>query len=237
MAAVAHDRRRTPLSPGPGLSGPGDSHRAAPSPFPTTGPDAPPRPRAGEGPRVAATQHLQARLAPKKYLPISETRRGWAERRKGLGKCLKVPQTRAGSTKPTLDSKTMEPNYGATDDEANTPLMEDHGLLTEKPVRRGRAAAAAAVVGTTLFLAGTVSQTGQQKIADLRASLRTPRGTPSVDWYDITVTQDQFWQLTCDLGRRGPSLALCGLTAFGTGRVPRRRRQVRAKDGQRDVRR
>ena len=46
-----------------------------------------------------------------------------------------------------------EKNYGATDDEANTPLMEDHGLLTEKPVRRGRAVATAAVVGTTLFMA------------------------------------------------------------------------------------
>ena len=32
----------------------------------------------------------------------------------------------------------MEPNYGATDDEANTPLMEDAPLLAEKP-RRGRA--------------------------------------------------------------------------------------------------
>ena len=29
----------------------------------------------------------------------------------------------------------MEPNYGATDDEANTPLMEDSPLLTEKPRR------------------------------------------------------------------------------------------------------
>ena len=107
----------------------------------------------------------------------------------------------------------MEPNYGATDDEANTPLMEDQPLLAEKP-RRGRAVAAAAVVGTTLFLAGTVSQTGQQKIADLRASLRTPRGTPSVDWvYDLTVTQDQFWQLTCDLSTPGTQpYALCGLT-------------------------
>ena len=85
----------------------------------------------------------------------------------------------------------MEPNYGATDDEANTPLMEDSLLLTEKP-RRGRAVAVAAVIGTTL-MAATVSKTGQQKIADLRASLRTPRGTPSVDWvYDLTVTQDQF---------------------------------------------
>ena len=107
----------------------------------------------------------------------------------------------------------MEPNYGATDDEANTPLMEDTGLLTEKPVRRGRAYAAAAVVGT-LCMAATVSKTGQQKIADLRASLRTPRGTPSVDWvYDLTVTQDQFWQLTCDLSTPGTQpYALCGLT-------------------------
>ena len=106
----------------------------------------------------------------------------------------------------------MEPNYGATDDEANTPLMEDSPLLTEKP-RRGRAVAVAAVIGTTL-MAATVSKTGQQKIADLRASLRTPRGTPSVDWvYDLTVTQDQFWQLTCDLSTPGTQpYALCGLT-------------------------
>ena len=106
----------------------------------------------------------------------------------------------------------MEPNYGATDDEANTPLMESQPLLTEKP-RRGRAVATAAVVGT-LCMAATVSTTGQQKIADLRASLRTPRGTPSVDWvYDLTVTQDQFWQLTCDLSTPGTQpYALCGLT-------------------------
>ena len=106
----------------------------------------------------------------------------------------------------------MEPNYGATDDEANTPLMEDSPLLTEKP-RRGRAVAVAAVIGTTL-MAATVSKTGQQKVADLRASLRTPRGTPSVDWvYDLTVTQDQFWQLTCDLSTPGTQpYALCGLT-------------------------
>ena len=107
-----------------------------------------------------------------------------------------------------------EKNYGATDDGANTPLMEDHGLLTEKPVRRGRAVATAAVVGTTLFMAAVGTTRGQQKIADLRASLRTPRGTPSVDWvYDITVTQDQFWQLTCDLSTPGTQpYALCGLT-------------------------
>ena len=102
--------------------------------------------------------------------------RGWAERRKGLGKCLKVPQTRAGSTKPTLDSKTMEPNYGATDDEANTPLMEQSPLLTDKP-RRGRAIIGAAVIGTTLMAA---TATTTQRYADLRASLRTPRGTPTL---------------------------------------------------------
>merc|ERR1712167_2621 len=70
------------------------------------------------------------------------------------------------------------------------------------------------VVGTTLFMAATWGKTGQQKVADLRASLRTPRGTPSVDWvYDLTVTQDQFWQLTCDLSTPGTQpYALCGLT-------------------------
>ena len=96
-----------------------------------------------------------------------------------------APQTLPGSTKATRATKTMEPNYGATDDEANTPLMEDSGLLTEKPVRRGRAVAVAAVIGTTLMAA---TATTTQRYADLRASLRTPRGTPSVDWvYDLTV--------------------------------------------------
>ena len=104
----------------------------------------------------------------------------------------------------------MEPNYGATDDGANTPLMESDGLLTAKP-RRGRAVAVAAVIGTTLMAA---TATTTQRYADLRASLRTPRGTPSVDWvYDLTVTQDQFWQLTCDLSTPGTQpYALCGLT-------------------------
>ena len=78
----------------------------------------------------------------------------------------------------------MEPTYGATDDGANTPLMEDQPLLTDKP-RRGRAVAVAAVIGTTLMAA---TATTTQRYADLRASLRTPRGTPSVDWvYDLTV--------------------------------------------------
>jgi hypothetical protein len=78
----------------------------------------------------------------------------------------------------------MEPTYGATDDGANTPLMEDSPLLTDKP-RRGRAVAVAAVIGTTLMAA---TATTTQRYADLRASLRTPRGTPSVDWvYDLTV--------------------------------------------------
>ena len=77
----------------------------------------------------------------------------------------------------------MEPTYGATDDGANTPLMEQSPLLTDKP-RRGRAAVAA-VIGTTLMAA---TATTTQRYADLRASLRTPRGTPSVDWvYDLTV--------------------------------------------------
>ena len=78
----------------------------------------------------------------------------------------------------------MEPTYGATDDGANTPLMEQSPLLTDKP-RRGRAVAVAAVIGTTLMAA---TATTTQRYADLRASLRTPRGTPSVDWvYDLTV--------------------------------------------------
>ena len=101
-----------------------------------------------------------------------------------------------------------EKNYGATDAEATTPLMEDAPLLTDK---RRRPYAAAAVVGT-LCMAATLTKT--QRYADLRASLRTPRGTPSVDWvYDLTVTQDQFWQLTCDLSTPGTQpYALCGLT-------------------------
>ena len=77
-----------------------------------------------------------------------------------------------------------EKNYGATDAEATTPLMESAPLLTEK---RRRPYAAAAVVGT-LCMAATLTKT--QRYADLRASLRTPRGTPSVSWvYDLTVTQ------------------------------------------------
>ena len=77
----------------------------------------------------------------------------------------------------------MEPSYGATDDGANTPLMEDQPLIGDKP-RRGRAVVAA-VIGTTLMAA---TATTTQRYADLRASLRTPRGTPSVDWvYDLTV--------------------------------------------------
>ena len=75
-----------------------------------------------------------------------------------------------------------EKNYGATDAEATTPLMESAPLLTDKP-RRGRTAA---VVVGTLCVAATLTKT--QRYADLRASLRTPRGTPSVDWvYDLTV--------------------------------------------------
>ena len=78
-----------------------------------------------------------------------------------------------------------EKNYGATDAEATTPLMkEDAPLIGDKP-RRGRTAA---VVVGTLCMAATLTKT--QRYADLRASLRTPRGTPSVDWvYDLTVTQ------------------------------------------------
>ena len=82
----------------------------------------------------------------------------------------------------------MEPSYGATDDGANTPLMEQSPLLTDKP-RRGRAVVAA-VIGTTLMAA---TATTTQRYADLRASLRTPRGTPSVDWvYDLTVRSPRF---------------------------------------------
>ena len=77
-----------------------------------------------------------------------------------------------------------EKNYGATDAEATTPLMEDQPLIGDKP-RRGRTAA---VVVGTLCMAATLTKT--QRYADLRASLRTPRGTPSVSWvYDLTVTQ------------------------------------------------
>ena len=87
----------------------------------------------------------------------------------------------------------MEPTYGATDDGANTPLMEQSPLLTDKP-RRGRAAVAA-VIGTTLMAA---TATTTQRYADLRASLRTPRGTPSVDWvYDLTVRSPRFEVLRC----------------------------------------
>ena len=87
----------------------------------------------------------------------------------------------------------MEPSYGATDDGANTPLMEQSPLLTDKP-RRGRAAVAA-VIGTTLMAA---TATTTQRYADLRASLRTPRGTPSVDWvYDLTVRSPRFEVLRC----------------------------------------
>ena len=75
-----------------------------------------------------------------------------------------------------------EKNYGATDAEATTPLMEDQPLIGDKP-RRGRTAA---VVVGTLCMAATATTT--QRYADLRASLRTPRGTPSVSWvYDLTV--------------------------------------------------
>ena len=89
-----------------------------------------------------------------------------------------------------------EKNYGATDAEATTPLMkEDAPLLTEK---RRRPYAAAAVVGT-LCMAATATTT--QRYADLRASLRTPRGTPSVSWvYDLTVTQVRSRR--CDVLRR-----------------------------------
>ena len=88
----------------------------------------------------------------------------------------------------------MEPTYGATDDGANTPLMEQSPLLTDKP-RRGRAVAVAAVIGTTLMAA---TATTTQRYADLRASLRTPRGTPSVDWvYDLTVRSPRFEVLWC----------------------------------------
>ena len=87
----------------------------------------------------------------------------------------------------------MEPTYGATDDGANTPLMEQSPLLTDKP-RRGRAVVAA-VIGTTLMAA---TATTTQRYADLRASLRTPRGTPSVDWvYDLTVRSPRFEVLWC----------------------------------------
>ena len=52
--------------------------------------------------------------------------------------------------------------------------MEDHGLLTEKPALRPRCRCGCR--RARLGLAGTVSQTGQQKIADLRVrdAARTP---------------------------------------------------------------
>lgn len=102
----------------------------------------------------------------------------------------------------------MEPNYGAVDDEAQVPLLSTAPIVSK---RRGRRAAA--VIGTAcLVLAATATRTGKQKVANLIAT--GSLATPSVDWvYDVTVTQNEFWTLTCGFSQPGTQpYALCGLT-------------------------
>ena len=109
------------------LSGPIEPHRAAQSSHFQDSFGRSARAHAGE---VVQTSGAGAGAARRRLEKVSSFR-SFGPGRPAWAASLRASfglQTPAGSTNPTLDSKTMEPNYGATDDEANTPLMEDSPL-------------------------------------------------------------------------------------------------------------